>query len=208
MNIMDLVNKYALKINGVIHIGAHHAEEYNDYVKLGINNMVFFEPLPYNFNILLNNIKLSNTVVAYNMALGNFEGETDMFTEATDWGGSGSILKPEIHLALHPTVIFRGKKQIKISRLDNIEYDRNIHNFICVDVQGYELEVLKGAICSLKFVDYIMAEVNKDYVYKDCVLVTELDLFLSDFGFVRVETDWNGVLHGDALYIKNNLIKS
>jgi hypothetical protein len=78
-------------------------------------------------------------------------------------------------------------------------------NFINIDVQGYELEVFKGAKNYLNEINYIIAEVNKDYVYENCALVNEIDDFLSQFNFKRTETSWDGVTWGDAFYIKNHI---
>ena len=47
-----------------------------------------------------------------------------------------------------------------------------------------------------------MSEVNRDEVYKDCPMVGDLDAFLSDYNFSRVETTWDGGTWGDALYVK------
>ena len=55
---------------------------------------------------------------------------------------------------------------------------------------------------SLEYIDYIITEINRDTLYKNCVQENELDLFLSNFAFVRVETFWAGGTWGDALYIK------
>ena len=51
-------------------------------------------------------------------------------------------------------------------------------------------------------VDYLYTEVNSDYVYKDCALITELDDYLKQFNLVRVETSWTHCKWGDAFYIK------
>jgi len=52
-------------------------------------------------------------------------------------------------------------------------------------------------------VKYIYTEVNSDYVYKNCGLVSEIDEYLEKFGFSRVETSWCGSTGwGDAFYIK------
>ena len=48
-----------------------------------------------------------------------------------------------------------------------------------------------------------MAEINKVHLYKNCVLVNELDEFLSGFGFKRVDQNWIGGTWGDGFYIKN-----
>ena len=55
----------------------------------------------------------------------------------------------------------------------------------------------------LNKVDYIYTEVNSDYVYKDCGLITEIDEYLKRFNFERVETEWAGECRwGDAFYIR------
>ena len=77
------------------------------------------------------------------------------------------------------------------------------YNFIAIDVQGYELEVMRGAVDTLNNIEYIVAEVNRNELYINCAKVNELDSFLGDFGFKRVETLWAGGQDwGDALYIK------
>jgi len=63
-----------------------------------------------------------------------------------------------------------------------------------MDVQGFELEVLKGGENCIKNIDYIMTEVNRDEVYKDCAKVEQSDQFLDDYGFIRVETSWEGII--------------
>lgn len=88
-------------------------------------------------------------------------------------------------------------------RLDDLDIGVEKYNFINVDVQGYELEVLKGASETLRNIDYIMSEVNRDEVYENCAQVEELDNFLANYNFVRVETVWVGDIWGDAFYIKN-----
>ena len=71
-----------------------------------------------------------------------------------------------------------------------------------MDVQGYELEVLKGAIKTLNQIDYVYCEVNRDEVYENNAYVEEIDEFLAEYGMERMETDWAGDIWGDALYIK------
>jgi len=202
MNFDELIFKYDLKIRGVIHIGAHYGQEYAEYVKFNIKDILFFEPLKENFKILSQNIKLTDSIKLYNIALGNIEGEIEMFVETANQGMSSSILEPDVVLTQYPYIKFDNKELVKINKLDNIVYDREKYNFINIDVQGYELEVFKGAINSLKYIDYIMTEINNAHIYKDCPLEDEIDSFLLNFGFVRVETYWAGVTWGDALYIK------
>jgi hypothetical protein len=77
-------------------------------------------------------------------------------------------------------------------------------NFLNLDIQGVELKALKGMEEYLNTVDYIYTEVNTDYVYVDCCLMSELDEYLGGFGFKRVETSMCGNTGwGDAFYIKS-----
>jgi hypothetical protein len=80
-------------------------------------------------------------------------------------------------------------------------------DYLNIDVQGYELEVLKG-IRNLDEIKYIKTEVNRKELYKNCVLVDDLDRYLAQYNFVRVKTIWwqLTVPWGDAIYINKNLL--
>ena len=75
-----------------------------------------------------------------------------------------------------------------------------------MDVQGYELEVLKGGSKTLEHVDYDYCEANRDEVYEGNTYFEEIDEFLKDYTMIRVLTDWMGGTWGDAFYIRQNLI--
>jgi len=201
ISLEHIVKKYALNIKGVLHVGAHYGQEYKDYKNLGIKNMIFFEPMRMAYKKLLAETMLSGAQT-YNIALGNEIGEREMFVETANGGQSCSFLEPGTHLKKYPKIIFDTKEVVKIDKLDNIEFDRQKFNMINIDVQGFELEVFKGAEETLPFIDIICSEVNFEDVYKGCVHVEDLDKFLGKFGFVRVLTNFRPVTWGDALYLK------
>jgi hypothetical protein len=107
----------------------------------------------------------------------------------------------------YPDIVYKGKKMVKMIRLD--DYHNNIMpmNFLAMDVEGYELEVLKGATKHLQHIDYILTEVSCEERYKGQPMVEDLDNFLVPYGFERVETNWGGINWGDALYIKRKPIE-
>ena len=88
-------------------------------------------------------------------------------------------------------------------RLDDIEINIKNYNLINIDVQGYELEVFKGAEKSLENIDYIISEINRDEVYLGCAKINELEDFLKPYGFKLVEQNWAGNIWGDGFFIKN-----
>lgn len=198
-------------ITGIIHVGAFRGEEIKQYREIGLKNTILFEPQEHLYYMF--KYQLLPTEQAYNFALGDEEGELDLYISKTEGGiqnGSGassSFLKPKIHLTEHPNVIFDGTiEKCKIKRLDNVVLENNIniseYNLLSIDVQGYELKVLKGSINTLNSIKYIIAEVNRDEVYEGCPMVNDIDNFLNHFGFKNVYTYWQSKSWGDALYVK------
>lgn len=200
LNLDNLKQKYDLKIKGVLHIGAHVGQEFGTYQRLGIDNVMFFEPVPSTFQRLKENV--GDKAILVNTALGNMIGEVEMFTETVNQGQSSSVLEPEHHLVQHPNIQFDGRQRVAITKLDTFIEDKDKYNFINIDVQGYELEVFKGGAEYLKTIDYVMTEVNRAELYKGCARIEELDAFLGGYGFERVETTWDGGTWGDAFYVK------
>ena len=201
LSFKDLVKKYNMHISGIIHVGAHYGEEVQDYIDEGVQDMILFEPLSENFDILKENVRdLNGNIEGYQVALGTQrEGTTTMYVSDNE-KQSSSILKPKVHLTHHPNVKFPTTEEVELATLD--QYFCYNYNFINMDVQGYELEVLRGGLETLKQVDYVYCEVNRDEVYEHNAYVQEIDEFLSDYDMIRVETDWAGDIWGDALYIK------
>ena len=113
---------------------------------------------------------------------------------------SNSLLKPEKHLQQYPSIQFTKKELVQVSKLDDLMFDKGKYNFLYMDIQGYELEALKGATDTLKNIDYIYSEVNRDDLYEQCAKVEAIDAYLSNYE--RVYTNWIGVTWGDALYIR------
>lgn len=198
-----MVNKYNMDIKGIIHIGAHHGQEIEEYIDNGVQDILMFEPVSHNFEILQEKLKDANAnIQAYQVALGNEEKEGVTMYLSDNNLISSSVLKPKVHLQLHPGVGFPGTEEVEMQRLDSFSEDTKNFNFINMDVQGYELEVLKGGAETLKHVDYVYCEINRDELYEGNAFVEDLDEFLKDYNMERVETDWSGTLWGDALYVR------
>ena len=197
LDLIKLVDKYNLDIRGVLHIGANSGGEFDVYKKLGIENLLFFEPIPDVYKQLRERVGS----MAINCALGNYNGKGKMYI-ASNNGMSSSLMEPLLHKTQYPQITYDTTIEVDVCRLEDILTNPQRYNMINIDVEGYTLEVFKGAESIIETMDYIMAEVNNAELYRGCVLVDELDTFLSRFGFSRVEVDWVGKTWGDALYIK------
>ena len=64
----------------------------------------------------------------------------------------------------------------------------------------------------LNKLDIIYTEINYDYVYKNCALVSDIDNLLKKYNFVRyytsdVKNKKNISVWGDAIYLKKKLVQ-
>ena len=86
---------------------------------------------------------------------------------------------------------------IRIENPNELSYDRHFDykdevisrltresiDILKIDVQGYELQVLKGAISSLKSIEIIIVEVSFLEIYQNCPLANKLIQFLDNLNF-------------------------
>jgi hypothetical protein len=110
------------------------------------------------------------------------------------------------HTQIHPGITLPNTELVTVKRLDSLGLAHKGYQLLVMDCQGFEGRVLKGATETLKQVNYVYTEVNRDFVYENCTLVDELDILLHEFD--RVETgQWVGGLWSDALYVRKKSIE-
>jgi FkbM family methyltransferase len=200
----EIVSKYGIP-NGIIHIGAHLMEERGEYMKMGLDNIIWIEA---NTDVY-SNIKFVNDIPnnerSFNITVSDKDNELYTFN-IMNKTPSSSILKLDKHKIHHPHVYVEDTIQVKSIRMDTFLKENNInisnYSFLTIDIQGAELLALKGFGELLHHIKYIYTEVNTDTLYKDCALLYEIDEYLSTFGFNRVETLMTEFEWGDAFYIK------
>jgi FkbM family methyltransferase len=191
-------------VRGIVHVGAHYGQEGAAYASLGVSQLCWIEPQSYAFARLAANA--APGAVLLNCALGERAGTRDLYSSANE-GQSSSLLPPKLHLQEHPDVCFTGREQVLVRRLADLPLDFRQFNLLVMDVQGAELEVLKGGESVLHFFDYIIAEVQNIELYENCALLPVLDSWLANQGFVRDAVEWHTGSWGDALYIKKAAIE-
>lgn len=206
MSLLDLGklnNVYKLKVKGLAHFGAHKGEEVEEYRKLNYSPIHLFEPQKNLFKKLEVSFLKDKDVFLYNVGLGKENKTSKLFLSSSNEGASASLLKPSGHLKYHPEINFEDTENIEICKYD--EFDLSNVNYLNIDIQGYELEALKGSENSLnKYIEYICIEISRKELYEGSVLKNQLDRYLKNFGFIRVSTRWasSKIPWGDAFYIK------
>lgn len=203
LSLTNLQKKYSLRINGVIHCGAHFGEEVPEYFALGIKNIALIEPCAKAFNELKRRFSGHHHIRLFNYACTTTAGEAVMYTETANKGQSNSLLQPMEHTRHYPDIQFNGREVVKTVRLDALGLG-NIYNMLNIDVQGTEGSVIMGATGIMLYIDYVYIEVNADgsNLYNGATSISQLDTLLNDF--TRIETAWTGQGWGDALYIRKS----
>lgn len=204
MNLDDLVQRRGLAIRGVLHCGAHLAEEAPTYRRLRTGPVTWIEANPrvmVKVQQALRGFPDQRLIMA---ALWERDGDNMTFHVTNYDGMSSSLLNFGTHPQFSPDTKFDHHIGVVTSTIDTLAVDHGIvANFLNMDLQGVELMVLRGAERFLKGVDYIMSEVNKAEVYEDCGKIWEMDELLTRQGFELVETAWvprQG--WGDALWVR------
>lgn len=140
----------------------------------------------------------------YNTALGSIRGNKKFYiTKRED---SSSILKP-----INNKLKYKIKKieKVRVDKLDNIINLNKLKKPVLMklDIQGYELEALKGSKKVLKKIDYLITEISFEEIYKKQVLQHNLINFLQKNNFLEVKRTnitkiRNKTFQADILFIK------
>jgi FkbM family methyltransferase len=177
-----LYNEHHLKINGVISIGSHDGSETKTFEDKGVNNFIYFEPSIKNFELLKGNITDNGNL--YNIALGEENKKMILYVENNNGGMSSSLLKSKLHSVYYPHIVFSEFEEVDMMRLDDIVFDRSKFNFINMDVQGYELNVLQGFGDFLKNVKIIQFEYGGTFLDNNTKLIDVVN-YLESKGFYK-----------------------
>jgi len=211
IDIRELCVKYNIDPIGVIHGGAHEAEELPIYEEIGAKNRIWIEGNTEICEKLKLRLEISHkNDLIFDELLWSKSNITFKFN-ITNNGHSSSILKFGNHKQNHPDVWNIKSIEKKSKTLDDVfvenNLDINLYDFINLDVQGVEIEVLKGFKNNLNKIKYVYTEVNISEVYKNCSKLHDMDLYLQKFGFKRCELLLTQGEWGDAFYMKADILK-
>lgn len=184
-NYIDWVSEnFVNKNSNIIDIGAHMGW-YSIKLANKVKHVYSFECSPRTFNYLCANIALNNqdyNITKYNCALGEKESLVKYYIrDYTNGGGNGVCELPYDSTKNTPTI------DVPMKTLDSFNLE-NI-NFIKIDVEGYEKQVLQGAIKTIKSNNYpkILFESWSSFREKENVnsieLRKELFEYISSIGY-------------------------
>ncbi len=196
----------------VLQVGASAGQEIDDFYQSGVIAGLFIEPLDTPFAMLSDRCRgKPNYIPVQALALSE-DNLISNFYLASNGGQSSSILPPKQHLLYYPNITFDHQIEMigyKVDTLTAIAKQRfdtlpKYFDLFYLDVQGAELEVMKGSVSQLQNGKYVYAEIGDGNLYEGDVKLVELITFLRLFGYRPIALEANGQNgSGDCLWYKH-----
>ena len=173
-----------LDFETVIDIGSNKGQFVLLIEKLFNNKVIYsFEPIYESLKKQKNFFKYKKNLFFYNIGLGNEKSKK--IINITNRIDSSSFLKVNQNEYKNDDYIIKEEREISMNTLDEVMINEQIKEpiLIKIDVQGFELEVLKGGVNFLKKTKFIIIEVSDKEIYKNQSTQIEVKNFLNRNGF-------------------------
>lgn len=159
--------------------------------------IIGFEPDPHNFNECQKNIALNNfnNIEVLPIGLGHEKGEFQLVVDTPSNRGGNRIVMNDDNSPISTTV--------NVETVDNVIKDKNITqiSLVKIDVEGFEMNVLKGAeTLILRDAPIFFIEVNDNNLKQAGSSAEELVVFLNSKNYQVCIAETNQVIGSDYDY--------
>jgi FkbM family methyltransferase len=197
-------------IKYVCEVGARYGDESIMLSNIFKNAKILsFECNPNTINICKKKLMDYQNIKFFDNGLGSIETEAPFFSYNNDNDGASSFLK---RIDFDKTQKENG--YIKIKTLSTILINENIPyiNILCMDVQGYELNVLQGCADYLSKIEYIIMEepkqiINTEYLpanifskYINAPSSNDIKNFMNRNNFIEIERIEENNIEDNVMY--------
>ena len=175
-NILKSLKK--LNINYIFDVGSHRGESIDYFIKLkNLKKIQSFEPQKDIFLVLKKKYKNNNKVILNQIALSQNENYKDFYINDLSSTSSFSRLnKKSLWLKIKNKILNKKNPIINKIKIRSITIDKFIKqkkikkiDLLKIDTEGHELEVLKGALKTIKEhkVKFILIELHFSKMYQN-----------------------------------------
>jgi FkbM family methyltransferase len=192
----------------ILEAGAHYGEDSRNFAKIWPEATVLcFEPNPNAFKKLVESTKDYPGILPVNLALADYNGEGTLHLcygsngNEPRFEGASSLLEASEGMKIH----YQGPDiTVPCAILDDWCFENSIDkvDFMWLDLEGVELQVLKSSPKILKKVHVIFAETNFQYFRHDMTQYSDLKEFLENQGFTLMSHWYREGLQGNALFLR------
>lgn len=173
------------------------------YKKSQNTEVYLFEPHPDFYKILKNKFENDKTITLYDIALSDQKGTSNFYL--TQKGNCSSLRQPNQEVLKDRKDITQYKKiEVKTDTMDNVLGHLLHIDYLKLDAQGSEYEILLGATEVLKKTKYVKCEVEFTEWYKGQKLAKDVVDLLESRGFKKTSQSGGSSTHCDMFFEKIN----
>jgi FkbM family methyltransferase len=180
-NSLPIMLSYVKEGDHVLDVGAFMGDHTLAYSKkVGDKGLVLaYEPNPIAFECLEYNMKELGNVIILNEGLSDSKGYLKLTDVPTNAG---------------MTYAGKSKKGIKCNTIDSLDWVKL--DFIKIDAEGFEHNILKGAIETIKkFKPIMVIEINNHALLRNGTSNNDIYIMLNELGY-----DYKNIYEGQTLY--------
>jgi FkbM family methyltransferase len=201
----------SLTPDGILDVGANRGQfALASRISLPSTPIVSFEPIPFEAATFRRIHSEDPTITLVEVALGDVDGSTTL--HLSNRADSSSLLP----IGKRQTELFQthetGTIAVRTRRLDDLADSvvTGTRLLLKLDIQGFELQALRGAVTTLRRCAYVYVECSEVVLYEGQALRWEISAFLEAHGFV-FESRHNchfhsgSLIQADYLFIRGKL---
>lgn len=209
--VLPIALLYLPKNPVIIDCGAYTGEETLEMLEQWPDATIHaFEPIPDIYTRLQKRVRDYPSIHTYQVALADLVGPMKMYVsehpqERGVSSQSSSLLKPKEHLR-YSEILFPRSLTVACTTLDAWAERHGVDHvdFLWLDMQGYELPMMKASPCIMATVKVILTEVEFCEAYKDQAQYREVRAWLEQQGFEMVAFSDINQWFGDALFVRKS----
>jgi FkbM family methyltransferase len=204
---------YVQKLRTIVDVGANVGQWSGMLLNcITPEKLIIIEPLPDAFAVLQKKFGNNPRIELHNLAIGERE-SFEKLKITRDITGA-SLLQPreEMRVVIGSNWTITSEVQVKSTTLDRLLVDLPEVSLLKIDVQGYEMPVLRGAKQTLAKAKFLLIELNFMPQYDGGSWLGEVhEILTREFGFFLANTTAPLILNGraammDGLYVNPNLV--
>ncbi len=187
VNSDSLAGLELLPIETILDVGANEGQSSKVYRKIFPDAQIYaFEPLSAPFAKLDTWAKTQGgKVITTQSAIGNVDGSQEM-VQHVDFSPASSLLETtSLETEMYPISERQESVSVSVRTLDSFFEDTPLIEpiFLKIDVQGYEIPVLKGSVAMLENITAILVEICLQPLYVNQSKFSDVCAFLDSHGF-------------------------
>jgi FkbM family methyltransferase len=202
------------KIKCIVEVGARYGDESIMMSSIFKESIVYaFECNPNTIDICKKNLVEHDRIKLFDVGLGEVETTLPFYSFTRDNDGASSLFK---RIDFNETQQLSG--YIKIQKLCDVMKNENVTHIdlLCMDVQGYELNVLKGCDTFLQNVKFIIMEepkkvINTQFLPENChskyigsPTPDDISTFMKKHNFVEIARIDENAIEDNVMYRNSN----